>query len=140
MARAAADRGQPSSARGVRVLDPFADSPSLWLGLNEEGLRRKVFRVINSETVGSRNLLAGLTIFEPGEECAPHNHPNSEEINVVLRGTGLAIDVSLGTEIAFKQNDWIFIPKGQFHVHRNTGSEPLWLLWCYAPPGELPTR
>jgi putative monooxygenase len=140
MRPAAAERVQRSSGGGVRVLDPFRDSLPLWLGLNEEGHRRKVFRIINAETVGSANLTAGLTIFEPGEQCAPHEHPDSEEFNVVLRGTGIAIDVSLGTELEFKERDWIFIPKGHVHIHRNTGREPLWLLWCYAPPGELPTR
>ena len=139
MSTAAAKIRQEPSA-GVRVLDPFIDSRPLWLGLQEEGLRRKVFRIVNRETVGASHLVAGLTIFEPGEECAPHNHPDSEEINVVLRGSGLAIDVTLGLETVFKQHDWIFIPQGQFHIHRNTGPEPLWLLWCYAPPGELPTR
>lgn len=139
MAHAAAE-SRRNDAAGVRILDPFADSRPLWLGLDEEGLRRKVFRVINAETVGSAHLTAGLTIFEPGEQCAPHNHPESEEFNVVLRGSGLAIDVTLGTESAFRENDWIFIPKGHVHIHRNTGREPLWLLLCYAPPGELPAR
>lgn len=140
MANAAAERFQPSSPNGVRVLDPFVDSLPLWLGLGEEGLRRKVFRVINRETVGSSHLVAGVTVFEPGEQCAPHNHPESEEFNVVLKGSGVALDVTAGTEIPFKERDWIFIPKGHVHIHRNTGNEPLMLLWCYAPPGELPTR
>jgi gentisate 1,2-dioxygenase len=127
-------------AASIRVLDPFKDSNALWLGLEEPGLRRKVFQAITSETVGAHNMRAGLTIFPPGEACAPHNHPDSEEINVVIRGSGVAVDVTSGREIPFKENDWIFIPKGHFHIHRNTSSEPLWLLWCYAPIGELPTR
>lgn len=139
MARSAATNRYDDPA-GVRILNPFADSRPLWLGLDEEGLRRKVFRVINPETVGAAHLTAGLTIFEPGEQCAPHSHPDSEEFNVVIRGSGLAIDVTLGIESSFRENDWIFIPKGHVHIHRNTGHEPLWLLWCYAPPGELPTR
>jgi mannose-6-phosphate isomerase-like protein (cupin superfamily) len=125
---------------GVRVLNPFKDSLPIWLGLGEEGFRRKVFRVIDSETVGSAHLRAGLTIFEPGEQCAAHNHPDSEEFNIALKGSGLAIDQTAGTETRFAENDWIFIPKGHIHVHRNDGNEPLWLLWCYAPPGDLPTR
>lgn len=132
MASGAADR--------VRILDPFKDSRQIWLGLEEEGLRRKVFEIISAGNTGASHLRAGLTVFEPGEECAPHNHPGSEEINVALRGGGLAIDITAGTELPFKENDWIFIPESHFHAHRNNGSEPLWLLWCYAPPGELPKR
>jgi putative monooxygenase len=125
---------------GVRILDPFKDSQPRWLGLEEDGLRRKVFEIVTAESVGSHNLRAGLTIFEPGEECAPHKHPGSEEFNVAIRGSGLALDITAGTELPFKQNDWIFIPADHIHVHRNNGNEPLWLLWCYAPPGELPKR
>lgn len=124
----------------VRVLDPFKDSRPLWLGLEEEGFRRKVFQIITDETVGSHTMRAGLTIFEPGEQCAPHNHPDSEEFNVVMKGSGVAIDVTAGTKQRFKEHDWIFIPQGHVHIHRNDGDEPLWLLWCYAPPGELPTQ
>lgn len=139
MAQAAASTAS-GLATGVRILDPFRDSRQLWLGLEEEGLRRKVFEIVTADNVGAANIRAGLTVFEPGEECAPHNHPGSEEINVAIRGSGLALDITAGTELPFKENDWIFIPAGHFHAHRNDGNEPLWLLWCYAPPGELPKR
>ncbi len=124
----------------IRVMEPFKDSTQIWLGLEEEGLRRKVFRIVDKERVKANNLVAGVTIFEPGERCAAHNHPDSEEINVVLKGGGIAYDETNGTEMRFKEMDWIFIPKGLMHVHFNDCDEPLWLLWCYAPPGELPTR
>jgi len=140
MTKAAVKTIEQTKTDRVRVLDPFKDSRPLWLGLDEEGFRRKVFRIIGDDTVGSQHLRAGVTIFEPGEQCAPHNHPQSEEINVALRGSGIAIDVTAGTEQRFKAHDWIFIPKGHVHIHRNDGDEPLWLLWCYAPPGDLPTR
>jgi putative monooxygenase len=140
MKQSVASRASESVVDSVRVLDPFKDSRQLWLGLEEEGLRRKVFQIITPDTVGSRHLRAGLTIFEPGEQCAPHNHPDSEEFNVAIKGSGLALDITAGTELTFNENDWIFIPAGNVHVHRNNGDEPLWLLWCYAPPGELPKR
>ena len=31
----------------VRVLNPFSDGEQVWLGLDSEGLRRKVFRVVD---------------------------------------------------------------------------------------------
>lgn len=140
MAKAAAKKIEKSKIDKVRILDPFKDSRQLWLGLNEEGLRRKVFQVITADTVGAQHLRAGLTIFEPGERCAVHNHPDSEEFNVALKGSGIAFDKTTGTKQRFVEHEWIFIPKGHFHVHLNDGDEPLWLLWCYAPPGDLPTR
>ena len=124
----------------IQILDPFRDAKETWLGLQEEGLRRKVFKLIDKDLVGANQMVAGLTVFEPGERCAEHNHPESEEINVAIRGAGIAYDRTAGVEMRFKRNDWIFIPAGNFHVHYNDGNEPLWLLWCYAPPGQLPTR
>ena len=98
MKQGAASKAQ-TVADSVRVLDPFKDLRQLWLGLEEEGLRRKVFQIITSDNVGSRHLRAGLTIFEPGEQCAPHNHPDSEEFNVAIKGSGLALDITAGTEL-----------------------------------------
>jgi putative monooxygenase len=40
--------------------------------------------------------------------------------------------------VPFKAGDWMFIPTGVFHQHVNNGDEPLWLIWMYTPPGELP--
>ena len=75
-------------------------------------------------------------MFEPGEASALHNHPESEEIDIIIRGSGVLVDD--GQEVPFKEGAWMFIPTGVFHQHRNTGTEPLWLIWIYTPPGELP--
>ncbi len=124
----------------IKVINPFKEGKHFWLGLEEEGLRRKVFRVIDEELINSDRMVVGLTIFEPGEGCAPHSHPGSEEFNYAVRGGGIAIDVTHSKETRFKTNEFIFIPDGVEHVHFNDGEEPLWLLWAYAPPGEMPTR
>lgn len=120
----------------MRILKPFRDSTQLWKGLEEEGMRRKVFKVVTEERLGAKNLTAGITIFEPGEGCEPHIHPGSEEVHLILRGSGIAHDMTNGIEIRYTEGDWIFIPKDILHRHYNDGDETLWLLWCYAPPGE----
>ncbi len=120
----------------VKVLRPFKDGKELWIGLDTPGFRRKVFQLVNKESVGSKHIVAGLTIFEPGESSTVHNHPGSEEVDVMVRGTG---DVVVGDKhISFDEGDWVFIPDGVFHQHVNNGNEPLWLIWMYTPPGELP--
>lgn len=120
----------------IRVLNPFHDSERLWLGLDTPGMTRKVFRTITRELVGSEHFSAGLTIFDPGEASSLHNHPNSEEVDIILSGSGVAI---WGDQrIEFKKNDFIFIPKGEMHQHINTGDEPLALVWIYTPQDELP--
>ena len=44
--------------------------------------------------------MAGITLFEPGESSSYHVHPDSEEINLVLEGSGTL--VSEGEEAAFE--------------------------------------
>ena len=71
----------------VRLISPFDDAEQIWIGLDEPGMRRKVFRFVSPET-GSEEFMAGITIFEPGEASSYHVHPESEEINLVLGGLG----------------------------------------------------
>jgi len=120
----------------VRLIDPFRDSEQLWIGLDEPGMRRKVFRFVSPE-VGSEEFMAGITIFEPGEASSYHVHPESEEINLVLEGSGTL--VSEGEEAEFSQGQAMWVPKGVHHQHRNTGAMPLRLLWVYTPQAPLPT-
>ena len=88
--------------------------------------------------VRSKHFVAGLTIFEPGESSSWHNHPDSEEIDIIVRGTGELVDD--GTRYPFKSGEWMFIPPGVYHQHINNGEEPMWLIWIYTPPGELPSQ
>jgi putative monooxygenase len=123
----------------IKVLDQFKDAKTLWLGLDQPELNqiRKVFQLITPETVGSKHIMAGITIFSPGEASSLHNHPSSEEMDVVIKGSGEVVDAQ-GNRRPFKEGDFMFIPEGEFHQHVNTGNEPLWLLWCYSPQGYLP--
>ena len=120
----------------IKVLFPFKDGEEIWLGLDTPGFRRKVFRTVNKDLVNSEHIVAGLTVFEPGERSAVHNRPESEEVDIVIRGSGILVEDD--EEMPFKEGEWMFIPTGVFHQHRNTGTEPLWLVWFYTPPGELP--
>jgi mannose-6-phosphate isomerase-like protein (cupin superfamily) len=107
------------------------------LGLDTPGYRRKVFRTVDKKLVNSEHIVAGLTVIEPGESSSWHNHSDSEEVDIIVQGSGILIDN--GEEVAFKEGDWMFIPTGVFHQHRNTGDKPLQMIWMYTPPGELPT-
>jgi len=120
----------------IKTINPFRDANPFWLGLNEPGYRRKVFKIVDRELVNSEFMVAGLTIFEPGESSSLHNHPESEEINYIVRGSGKVL--SDGEDEEFGPNSFMFIPKGVFHRHVNTGDEPLWLTFTYTPPGETP--
>ncbi|MDT8365456.1 MAG: hypothetical protein RRA15_03070 [bacterium] len=73
----------------IKVINTFKDAEQIWLGLEKEGLRRKVFRAVDHAQLGAEQIVAGITIFEPGERCAAHSHPGSEEINFVVKGGGI---------------------------------------------------
>lgn len=120
----------------VRLISPFRDAEQIWIGLDQPGMRRKVFRFVSPE-IGSEKLMAGITIFEPGEDSSYHVHPESEEINLVLQGSGTL--VSEGEEAEFGPGHAMFVPVGVHHQHRNTGTEPLKLFWVYTPQAQLPT-
>ena len=122
----------------VHVIDPFAIANPLWLGLDDSGFRRKVFKVVDESGLGSEFLTAGLTIFEPGESSSLHNHPDSEEINFIVRGTGVVVTEDQ-EPMPFPEHSFMFIPKGVKHQHINTGREPLWLVFVYGPHGQVPT-
>ena len=120
----------------VRLISPFQDAEQIWLGLDEPGMRRKVFRFVSPD-IGSEEFMAGITIFEPGEASSYHVHPESEEINLVLEGSGVL--VSEGEEVEFEAGQAMWVPKGVHQQHRSTGSTPLKLLWVYTPQAPLPT-
>ena len=119
----------------VRLISPFEDAEQIWLGLDEPGQRRKVFRFVSPD-IGSELFMAGITIFEPGESSSYHVHEDSEEINLVIEGSGTL--VSEGDEATFVQGQAMWVPKGVHHQHRNTGLAPLVLLWVYTPQAPLP--
>jgi putative monooxygenase len=121
----------------IQVIDPFTEAQPTWLGLEESGYRRKVFKVVDERLRGSEFLTGGLTIFEPGEASSLHSHPESEEINFIVHGSG-EVATEDGQRLPFGPHSFMFIPKGVQHQHVNTGREPLWLLFVYGPHGHLP--
>jgi putative monooxygenase len=121
----------------VHVIDPFSGAKPFWLGLDTDGFRRKIFKVVDQELRGSEFLTAGLTIFEPGEASTLHNHPDSEEINFIVRGCGQVVSDE-ADPVPFLENTFMFIPKGVKHQHVNTGREPLWPVFVYGNRGETP--
>lgn len=121
----------------LHVIRPFQDTYPEWLGLDVEGQRRKIFKVVDESIRDSTFLTSGLTIFEPGEASSLHHHPDSEEINFIVKGSGEVVDAE-GNRFPFGPHSFMFMPKGEKHQHVNTGSEPLWLVFVYGPHGRLP--
>jgi mannose-6-phosphate isomerase-like protein (cupin superfamily) len=75
--------------------------------------------------------LARATVPVGGATTA-HLHPIAEELYFISRGTGHMRVGSEGRDV--RPGDCIVIPPGIEHKLTNTGSEPLELLCCCAPP------
>ncbi|MDE1861076.1 MAG: cupin domain-containing protein [Candidatus Micrarchaeota archaeon] len=119
----------------IRVLDPIKHGKRIVLGSTPRTIR-KVFRTIDKELCGSRYFTSGITFFEPGQASSMHNHPGSEEVNFIIKGSGVVEGAK--ERIPFREMQYVFIPKGARHRHRNTGRGTMVLLWIYTPPGRLP--
>jgi quercetin dioxygenase-like cupin family protein len=81
----------------------------------------------------SRHIVMGTATLPPGFSTRAHSH-TAEEVAIVLRGSGrVEIDgaihpVSVGSVL--------LTPSDRGHgTHSDPGSEPLVILWFYAPPG-----
>ena len=95
--------------------------------------------VVNSETVGSKNLVFALGVFNPGEGLVPHIHPESEEVYYVIEGEGTVYVGEERKEIPIEPEIALYIPPGTIHGVKNTGKEKL-VVAFFVAPGKEPTK
>ena len=88
-----------------------------------------------SSPIEAEHFCMGVATLDPGGGQVPwHNHPQ-EEVYVVLRGTG---EMCVGDERAeITEGQAVYIPSGEYHQLTNIGPEPLHMLYCYAPAGDV---
>lgn len=79
--------------------------------------------LVDSETVGSKNLIVKLTEMPPGMEHSTHRH-KVEEVIIVLEGEGVHEDVG-GEAQKIVENTVIYVPPNTLHSTRCTGSNSL---------------
>jgi putative monooxygenase len=88
--------------------------------------------LISDKSHGASNLSMGMAIVPPESRIPWHEHPEQQEIMIVIQGKGVAIigdeEETVTPEIAF------FVPEGVRHMVQNTGEEDLKIVWCYSPP------
>ena len=104
----------------VRLISPFDDAEQIWTRPRRAGASDGRSSGSCRRETGSEEFMAGITIFEPGEASSYHVHPESEEINLVLSGSGLV--VSEGEEAEFGPGHAMWVPKGVYHQHKNTST------------------
>jgi mannose-6-phosphate isomerase-like protein (cupin superfamily) len=80
----------------------------------------------------SPSFFMGMEEIPPGKKIRRHHHPHAEEILFVHRGTGI---VRLGSrEVTVHAGATVYIPRNVSVGLRNTGAEPLSLVFIFPEP------
>lgn len=91
--------------------------------------------LVTAETVGAESSVFGITVFPPGAKHDIHRHPNAEEIEYIVSGSGVAAvgddDVQIGA------GEMVFVPRNEYHGFHNTSDEETVMVWTYAPAASL---
>ncbi len=89
------------------------------------------WRVVYPE-MGAKNVTLNYAVHAPGSVFTPHVHEESEDVIVVLEGSG---QIRSGDRLLpFQAGDVLYVPAGVFHGTTNTGDEPVVMFSCQAPP------
>jgi mannose-6-phosphate isomerase-like protein (cupin superfamily) len=85
--------------------------------------------------IHAENFSLGFVTLEPdGGQVPWHNH-EQEEVYFVLEGTAeMCVD---NERHVMRGGEVVFIPSGAFHQLTNIGSEPLRMIYCYGPAGDV---
>jgi len=77
----------------------------------------------------------GMVTLEPkGGQVPWHNH-EQEEVYLILEGEG---EMCLGKKIfTLNAGQTIYIPSKEFHQLTNRSKEPLKMIYCYGPAGDV---
>ena len=91
--------------------------------------------VVVDERLAGADMYGGIITFVLGAELPLHWHPIGE-LQFVLAGEGVLLDAD-GNETPIAKGGSVFSPSGPGGAHgfRNTGSEPLQVLFVYPSDG-----
>ncbi len=73
---------------------------------------------------GSAFCAMGINVLPPGSSIGLHQHPDNEEIYLILSGAGLYLD-NEGNSHPVRAGDAALCPKGESHGIINSGAEDL---------------
>lgn len=98
--------------------------------------RRKTKNIVGgSSPLQGSNFSMGFVSLEPeGGQVPWHNH-DQEEIYFILDGRG---EMCVGDEMTvITTGEAVYIPPGRYHQLTNVGAEPLTMIYCYGPAGDV---
>jgi oxalate decarboxylase/phosphoglucose isomerase-like protein (cupin superfamily) len=100
-------------------------------GIPERGwLDMDVRWLVTKDTVGASNTVFGITYFPPGSRHELHRHPNAEEVEYLISGSGVAYVDDDAVEMV--AGDAVFVPRNAYHGFENTTDDEVVMAWCYS--------
>ncbi len=98
--------------------------------------RRRTKNLVGGQSpVSCENFSMGLVELEANGGQVPWHNQDQEEIYFVLSGTG---EMCLGKErYPLTAGQLVHIPPNEFHQLTNIGEDPLTMLYCYGPAGDV---
>ena len=99
--------------------------------VEERGRLRSHF-LLDAGDLGSRNLTVTWVDVPPGAEQRAHSHPDSEQVYVIVRGTGRMRVAGDNEQVT--EGDLVFIPPGAEHGIVNDSPDPLVYISAASPP------
>ena len=97
----------------------------------EEGAVATTIRLLIGEESGAPNFAMRLLEVAPAGQTPLHSHAWEHEV-YGLSGEGVVVGEA--SEKPFGPGVWVFVPPGEKHQFRNTGTEPLTMI-CVVPVG-----
>jgi mannose-6-phosphate isomerase-like protein (cupin superfamily) len=124
------DDGTAPPRGGLAVIQP-GDGASFWQPVPANG---HIEVRLSPAVVPMENPFGlGTQTVPPGCYVRRHLHDRNEEVLMVLAGIGEA-ELDTGTH-PMRPGTTIFVGRNQPHLFRNTGSEPLTVMWLILPNG-----
>jgi mannose-6-phosphate isomerase-like protein (cupin superfamily) len=97
--------------------------------------RRTQNLVGGAAPIQAQNFCLGYVTLEPQGGQVPWHNQDQEEVYFIISGVG---EMCLGAERqTLTTGQAVFIPPGVFHQLTNIGTEPLLMLYCYGPAGDV---
>ena len=98
--------------------------------------RRKTQNLVGGASpIQAESFSMGYVTLEPEGGQVPWHNQEQEEIYFVVEGKG---EMCIGTERnTITSGQAVSIPPGDYHQLTNIGTEPLIMIYCYGPAGDV---
>jgi len=98
--------------------------------------RRRTRNLVGGASpIQASNFCLGWVVLEPNGGQVPWHNQEQEEVYFIVSGRG---EMCLGEEKQeVSTGQAVYIPNGVFHQLTNTSSEPMTMMYCYGPAGDV---